>query len=207
MAYQILSDLQNNIVIHDLINTYFGSTIPHEFYFLKVFSKYELLNDHRLTLLFIRFVTQYYPKYHWDQMNVADCITSLLYECCLYSRILEYKYLYDIEEDESLLTKSMEFGDIITDFLIRFRNYSLVKCSGESIIITAQSDCHKRFEQYLSNGYSLERKAKVTYVGNFHSINRGHFYKLPVLPTRDIGYPIDEIIETSEEKYMKVLSI
>lgn len=182
MAYQILSDLQNNIVIHDLINTYFGSTIPHELYFLKVFSKYELLNDHRLTLLFIRFVTQYYPKYHWDQMNVADCITSLLYECCLYSRILEYKYLYDIEEDESLLTKSMEFGDIITDFL-------------------------KRFEQYLSNGYSLERKAKVTYVGNFHSINRGHFYKLPVLPTRDIGYPIDEIIETSEEKYMKVLSI
>lgn len=96
----------------------------------------------------------------------------------------------------------MLFGDIVTDFLIRYRNHSLIKCSGQKHIITAQSDCYKRFEQYLSEGYSLQRRAKVGYIKTlkiyeeYFQERKGLFYKLPVLPTRDITYPIDEMIET-----------
>lgn len=198
-----LKDKETSFILHDLINASYGTRVPHEWYFLNLFLT-EATNNLELAYLFIMFIRQYYPEYVWQSYSGFKMLDIPLLECNLYSNILEQKYMHGIEHFG--VSKAMHFGDIVTDFLIRYRNYSLIKCSKQNIIITAHSDCHKRFEQYLSKGYSLERKSKVGYTGNLYTSEPfGYFYKLPVLPTRDIGYPIDEIIETSEGNYMKVL--
>lgn len=192
-------------VLHDLINLSLNTRIPHEWYFLNLLLRRELLNNPKLVYPFILFVKQYYPQYMWHFYSDLNWLATASLECDLYSKSFQNKYIDGLEIENDELYKALQFGDIVTDFLIRYKNYSLIKCSEQNIIITAQSDCHKRFEQYLSKGYSLERKAKVGYTGNLHlSEPFGYFFKLPVLPTRDIGYPIDEIIESSEGNYTKI---
>jgi hypothetical protein len=201
-------------VDHDLINKAWGNgkkNIPHEWFFINYLYKYEIRKNQELAAIFAMFVSQFYPNYKWhyfNQNNYLDTATyETLYHDFQFCKI--YEYNEDVEED--ILTNSMLFGDIVTDFLIRFRNYSLVKCSGVNIILTAQSDCHKRFEDLLSNGYSLQKRAKVGYIKTTNIVDtvypkvNGLFYKLPVLPTRETWYPIDEIIENEEGKYVKVM--
>ena len=89
----------------------------------------------------------------------------------------------------------------------------MIKSSGQQIIQTAHSDCHKRFFELLRDGYSLQRRSKVGYIKlepteenltSYPGVN-GYFYKLPVLPTKDIGYPVEELIENSSGEYSLVL--
>ena len=99
---------------------------------------------------------------------------------------------------------------VATVVLIRYANYSLVKCQNENIIITAESNCAKVFENELYNGYTLQRKAKLSYhkldksMKEIYPMVDGYFTKLPVLPTKNLGIEIDEIIENSKGVFVKV---
>lgn len=167
--------------------------------------------NEELTLAFVMFVLQFYPNYPWSFFNNNDYLNTAMCEALTNDFLFQKKYEFGLEEEG--LTKAMLFGEIATDFLIRFCNYSLIKCSGQNVIITAQSDCHKRFELLLSKGYSLQRRAKVSFTKTTDIIQmlypgvKGLFYKLPVLPTRETWYTFDEIIETETGQYEKVLNI
>lgn len=206
-------------VFHDAINqvlafvTYGKNThIPHEWYFIKVLTD-EILKNNKLAEEFIMYGIQYYPTYQWLDFNPNDYLTTALLECALQQFQYQQKHEFDLEDDNpNVMTQAMAFGDMATDFLIRHYGYSLIKSSNQKIILTAQSDCHKRFEKLLSKGYSLQRRQKAGYIEieklpvdpNNHQGIKGVFYKLPILPTRDIGYPIDEIIELPNGQYEKV---
>ncbi len=216
MALDFLENKQvGKNIYHDMVNAIIGKglSIPHEWYFLNVLTKEEILRNRELAQEFVMFVLQYYPKYHWRCFNIDDYLSAAVCECEIHAYQFEKKYQFGFKEDKnSILSESIVMGDIATDFLIRYCNYSLIKCSGQKIILTAQSDCHKRFEDLLLKGYSLQRRAKVGYIKKpkelefYYPEVKGFFYRLPVLPTRDLGYPIDEIIETDEGKFEEVVN-
>lgn len=186
-------------VYHELINIAmgYGVSIPHEWYFLNLLTRQEIRKNRDIATMLVRFVLQFYPEYSWSFFDSNDFLATAVVESELCTYIFLQKYKYQVSVSEENIGKAMQFGDIVTDFLIRYRNYSLVKSSKQNIIITARSDCHKRFEELLSHGYSLQRRAKLYY--------HYQFQKLPVLPTRDIAYPFEEFIETENGSYMKVL--
>lgn len=221
--FEVAQNIDDGTIMHDLINETFGEkkTISHEWYFLSLLSKAEILKNNEIVYAFVMFVMQYYPYYKWRFFKSDDYLATALCECELNAFQFQKKYKFNLameEEKEDYLINSMILGDIVADFLIRYRNYSLIKCSGQHIILTAQSDCHKRFEKYLFQGYTLERRAKIEFIKKPSILNELNilselslnpkenkfFYKLPVLPTRDIGYPIDEIIETDNGEYKYV---
>ena len=214
MSSGFLNFQKSTAVRHDLVNSALGTgqRIPHEWYFLSVLVKEEILKNQKLAEAFVMFVFQYYPNYKWHYIDIQDYLATAVCECELHSFQFQKKYEFGFEEDEdSILGNAMILGDIATDFLIRYCNYSLIECSEQKVIITAQSDCYKRFEELLAEGYSLQRKAKVGYLETpdyilaYYPEVKGIFYKLPVLPTRDIGYNIDEIIETDTGEYVRII--
>lgn len=106
--------------------------------------------------------------------------------------------MYQEKINEETINKAFQFGSMITDFMIRFLGFSLIKSSGQNIIITSSLNPLKQFEELLSQGYSLENRAKLYY-------KDGLFYKLPVLPTPINDYNYVEIIETTENKFERIL--
>lgn len=192
------------------MNTVFHGVGPHERFFIRTLYLNELKKNPELAPAFKMFAVQYYPDYKWISYSMDDDLGDVVFEASRYDFLFKMAYEKMREVD---LTDAMSFGEIATDFLIRFRNYSLVGCCGQNVIITAQSDCHKRFEKLLSEGYSLIRKAKVGFVETPGILKdeypevKGYFYKLPVFPTRDIGYPIDEIIEGEDQCYHPVMQL
>lgn len=211
--FKAMTNLRIRIIDHDLINKVFGkgNIVPHEWFFINYLSKYQFRNNEELTSAFVMFVLQFYPDYAWYFYKNNDYLNMAMCEALTNDFIFQKKYEFGLEEEG--LTKAMLFGEIATDFLIRFCNYSLINCSGQNIIITAQCDCHKRFEKFLSEGYSLQRRAKVNFIKMPETIKflypgvKGIFYKLPVLPTKETWFPIDEIIETETGRYEKVLCL
>ena len=204
------------VVYHDAINKVLGkkTRITHEWYFINVLIN-EIKNDKKIAEAFVMYVMQYYPNYPWLHFRINDYLATVMVECCFHRFQFQKKYEFGFEEETNILGRSMLIGDIITDFLIRYRGYSLIKSSGTNIILTSQSDCDKRFERLLSQGYSLQRRSKVNYVklskdlidsNQFPGV-KGYYYRLPVLPTKYIGYPIDEIIEDVNGGYHMVLQI
>ncbi len=202
----IFDNLKFGLVYHDLFIKSFGKTMPHECFFLNLFLN-ECKKNFKLIYPFMVFIQSYYPNFDW-KYYAADWLTRISIECGQHIMTFENQYLHKIQVETYKLNKAMEFGEIVTDFLIRYKNYSLIRCGGQNIIITAQSNCHKRFERYLQEGYSLQRKSKIGYTGDLSRDEPfGYLYKLPVLPTKDIGYPIDEIMEDSKGNYVKVLNM
>lgn len=186
-------------VYHELINIEMGYeiSIPHEWYFLSLLTRQEIKKNREIATLLVKYVLALYPNYKWTFYDPGDYMATAVVESelCIYFFLQKYKYQIPVAEE--YIEKAMTFGDIVTDFLIRYRNYSLIKCLGQNIIITARNDCHKRFEELLSKGYSIQRRAKLYYYQGFH--------KLPVLPTRDIAYPFEEWIEAENGEYMKIM--
>lgn len=204
MAIDFLEDKYKvGEVFHDAINKVLIAKtlgkdihIPHEWYFIKVLIS-KVLEDNNIANLFSLYVFQYYPDYDWIGFTPMDTLWSVILECRFHDYQFQKKYELGITEEIDILPRSMNFGEIATDFLIRFLGYSLIKSSNQNIILTSQNDCHKRFEKLLYDGYSLEKRKKVIYQNGFK--------KVPVLPTRQLDFEIEEIIETSDDKYERVL--
>lgn len=208
------------MVLHDRVNSTFRSKeqIPHEWIFLNVLGREEIKKDLNLAKEFMMYILQYYPNYPWQVWMGDDYLATVICELKLKSYVFRKRYQFRIELDsneQKLLGDAMMLGDIATDFLIRYRGYSLIRCSGQNVILTAHSDCHKRFLDFLSKGFSLFRMSKVDCILKSPNIENcvsyksscGFFYKLPVLPTREFGYPITEIIETEDGHYEHVFEL
>lgn len=205
---------KHGAVYHEMVNISCkkNKSIPHEWYFINKLYKDEIFKNKDLALIFENFIFTYYPDFQWNIVSGDNSYENVTFNCYIHD--FNFMKIFDCDFNDGDLTKSMEYGDIVTDFLIRYRGYSLIKCSGQKIVLTARSDCHKRFEPLLNDGYCLQRRSKIGFVRFPEMVemvypqlkNIGFFYRLPVLPTREIGYPIDEIIEVPDgSRYERVL--
>ena len=212
---------------------------PHEWQFIDLLYKIELKKDKNIAKQVAMYILQN-SMYEWvtvdpkfidkiisDSINgninkeSINYIDEKIFEMVLIESQLN-NYIFDkyykiqaqnrnvpLPKDESYY-KSKEYGDLVTEFMIRTLGYSLIGNSKQKIIITSMSDCAKRFEKYLEQGFSLQRLSKTKYID--HSLEErienplvtGHFEYLPVLPTNS-PYKIDEIIETKDKTYKKVI--
>lgn len=190
-------NLEYTSVYHYSINECLMSEYyPHEKLFINYLYKLEIKKNSMSAIMFAMFVLQYYPEYRWT-IYPNDLLATVIIECQQADLILSNIFFCSEEEQYDAKTKAIQFGAIVTDFLIRYLGYTLIKCSGEKIIITAQNNCDKQFAEYLDDGFALQRRAKVVFDGE-------KFYKRPVFPTKDIGRPIDELIETSDNKLTRM---
>ena len=200
-------------IIHDGINkalTYnkekhnFNS-ISHEYLFI-LYLKKEVLQDPVTALQFLLFCDKFYLEYPII-FNLFDPLSAVLIEIGKMEYTAQYiKFLQeDNDKGEQKIQRLFKFGEIATDFLIRVKGYSLINCSGQKVIITARNNCEKEFEDYLVQGYTLQRKRQYIFKYN-GSRNSAYFEIRPVIPTRESYFPIEEIIEVNPNKYQKILN-
>ena len=147
------------------------------------------------------FFKQFYPDYDLlKEVNDESSLMLLFNKCyerinTLLGQFLENYDMQCVRNNMESVNKIYDFYDKIEDFMIRFYGYSIIGISNEKRIITACSDCDKKFIDYLLQGYTLYRLQRLAFVEN----NKEPYYEfLPVLPTKDVGFPIDEYIEVSE---------
>ena len=119
-----------------------------------------------------------------------DIITEIAYHIHRF----EFHQRVGLKKEEEL-DDSMHFGEIATEFLIRYKNYSLIDFCNKPIILTAQDNCGKKFDEYIQRGYYIFRLSKLYYENET-------FYKLPVLPSEEDW--IDEIIEAPNGSYVQM---
>ena len=178
--------------------------IPHEYLFIN-YLKGEIRNSPNgksLAYLFMLYCDQYYLMYRFLKgYDLFNPVATVLIECDNAIMNYQWKLKYDIEDER--FDRIIKFGDIATDFLIRYKGYSLIQCMRQKIIITSQDNCHKKFENELLDGYTLHRCSKVYF--KRLPLSNGYFYKLPVLPTRETYFQFNEIIETTEGSYQRLL--
>lgn len=147
-SFRILGNDTRN-VLHKMINRSFHNRkhIPHEWYFLNLFLRKEMKEDIEIADVLYDYIDTYYPEYRWEVSPEEDKLDSIILEIALHDYKFAMVYQYGIESPTTL-KKSMDFGEIVTEFLIRYRNYSLTDVSGARIILTAQSDCEKNRRLY-----------------------------------------------------------
>lgn len=186
-------------VYHDLCNKSLHKKLAHEWQFIIILLYSELKKGSFIAEHLVLFAAQYYPQFKWTAFDPNDLLSTVVIECALH----DYRYLCVFEdvEESSSLTGSMFFGDIVTNFLIRCRGYSLISTSGQKIIVTSQSDCAKRFEKLLEKGFSLHRYSKL-YLKKLPGDDHGFFARLPVLPTKEIYVDFEEVIEDGGKTYI-----
>ena len=215
---------ENRVIIHGIIDFNFGRNLiefnmrgqnlsldskdykkeEHEWIFTKMFLKTELLKKPQLAIKFMMFCSQFYPKYEWmTKYDINNPLETVQKEC---EKCLE---IFEAEDrnlvDELEFAKAMSFGSCVTEFMVRYLDYSLVKVQNQKIIYTAQTDCDKQFFDYIINGFSLQRVGKIKYVKLTEEEKKkypngdGYFQILRVYPTRNLDYPIDECIEVVSE--------
>lgn len=186
----------------------YKSSLTHEWIFINLLYKEEIKKDPILAKRFLMYMIQYYPEYKWTSFDLNNPIGTIILESDISDKV--FRGINIFKDMEEAKTKAMEYGEKVTDFLIRYCNYSLIKCQNQNIIITAQSNCDKIFEEELYNGYSLQRKAKLRYVQTDDIMKQaypmidGYFTHLPVLPTKDHGIEIDEMIENKDGIFVKI---
>lgn len=188
------------VVVHDFINqTMLFKDCPHEWYFIEALKEEIMLNSD-LATIFAMFVLQYYPDYPWTTFDIHNLLNTLLIEISIHC--MRFKYVFNGVEPKENLDKAMKFGDMATEFLIRYCGYSLIKSCNQKVIITSRGDCDKYFESFLLDGYSLYRLAKLSYqkllleLQAMYPYIDGIFHKRPVLPTKEL-YGNQEVIEDS----------
>ena len=147
------------------------------------------------------YIKQFYSDIDFlKNINDVSSLTALFDKCykkldSLLSETLDNSNLECVKMNTELKNRIFKFYGIIEDFMIRFYSYSIVGISGQKHIITACSNCDKKFIDYLMQGYSLFRLQKICLVNNHDNDAKQHYEFFPVLPTKDVGFPIDEYIE------------
>lgn len=147
------------------------------------------------------YIKQFYSDIDFlKNINDVSSLAALFDKCykkldSLLSETLDNSNLECVKRNTELINRIFKFYGIIEDFMIRFYSYSIVGISGQKHIITACSNCDKKFIDYLMQGYSLFRLQKICLVNNHDNDAKQHYEFFPVLPTKDVGFPIDEYIE------------
>lgn len=147
------------------------------------------------------YIKQFYSDIDFlKNINDVSSLTALFDKCykkidSLLSESLDNSNLECVKRNTELINRIFKFYGIIEDFMIRFYSYSIVGISGQKHIITACNNCDKKFIDYLMQGYSLFRLQKICLVNNHDNDAKQHYEFFPVLPTKDVGFPIDEYIE------------
>ncbi len=197
-------DLKTWAIYHNAIK--FGKRNSHEQIFTELILKYYIELKENIPVKFIAFSEQYFPKYLWRNPNFANPKEMLILECNLNSFIFTKKHEYEMDISDEDLNKAFEFGEIATRFCIQYLGYSLIGYCGGKAIVTAQDQCDKKFDYFLSKGeeYWLHRIPKVYYVPSKYDLY-GYFKELPVLPTNNLYYGNDEYIQSTNHSFQKVL--
>ena len=189
----------------------FHVRLSHEWIFIVEFYKNVVKKDTNKALEFMAFVAQFYPDYRWKTIyDFTSPLATVAIECDSHYMVLEtlakltihagedYILKHNLDKDRD---KALEFGEIVSNFLIRYLGYSIVGIQNQKIIITSASDCDKRFFDLLCDGYSLYRKSRVGYIKTKDERKKlapwfeGYYYELPILPTKDIGFEFEENFE------------
>lgn len=183
----------------------------HEWILILELYKTVIFNDRKKAIEFMAFVAQFYPEYRWKTMyDFTDPLATVSIECDNHYMVLDMLADLTISAGEDYIlkhnldkerAKALEFGEIVSNFLIRYLGYSIVGIQKQKIIITSASDCDKRFFDCLCDGYSLYRKSRVGYIKTNDERKKaapwfeGYYYELPILPTKDIGVEFEENFE------------
>lgn len=101
MSFEVARDI-NGSVMHDLVNVTLGSdeSIPHEWFFLSVMSREEMLKHKEIAEPFVMFVSQYYPYYPWHFFKNVDYLATTVCECELKASQFQNKYEFKLDFDE-----------------------------------------------------------------------------------------------------------
>ena len=153
------------------------------------------------------YVKQFYPNFDFLKYADDEGLEVLFSECYRtfdnIDRIFEVcKDINYLEDNTKVVNTIIKFYSIIEEFLIRYYDFSIIGISNQNYIVTSSNNCDKVFFDYLTQGYSLIRLQKV------YLTDESHYEYVPALPTKDIGYPFEEYIETIDndsKKYIKVL--
>lgn len=217
LKYGVLSEsisIREKDVIHRFTREakWTNNYMPHEWIFVKILLAKNIVTDPKFAQKFLAFIIQYYPDYKWSQFDLSSIPDTVYLELALNDYRFKKKIIHNqVVENYDL---AMKMGEIATDFCIRFLDYSLIDCCGQKIIVTSRNNCDKRYEDLLANGYTLHRSSKVWFKELPEEILKaipfaqylgGHFTKSPVLPTSNDDYDFEEIIESSDGEYRKVL--
>ncbi len=147
-------------------------------------------NDNNVLIYFQKFSKQFYPKFVSKGLSFYQNQYSELADFIYNSEGID-ELLSLLDEKDEIIKEMLQFYDIVANYLIRFFDFSIIGSSKQKCIITSSQNCDKKFYDYLKEGFSLYRLQKVGFDNSSNS-----FYCLPVLPTRDLGFPIQEYIET-----------
>lgn len=186
--------IQNKILVHDFIYLHKKDIPPHEWLFIQ-FLKEEIRMNPNLSSIFVLFVLRYYPNYSWSLFNQQNYLSTVLIELSLRDYQFQQVYNFGVA-NKDILDNALEFGNIVTDFLIRVCNYSLIKTCNQKIILTARNDCDKFFEKYLLEGFHLQHLSRYVFDGIVsNDMSFGHFSIFPPIPTRETWFSNLEMVE------------
>ena len=151
---------------------------------------------------FFYYLFIYLEQFYSDTyLKVSDCQTLKRMFIDYHNQLNEmadvFLEFYDLEtlnSQKEQINKILYFYRIIEEFMIRYYNYSIIGTSNQKVIITACSNCDKRFDTYLMQGYSILRYQKIFLAESLQ------YEFLPALPTRDLGFPVDEYVEVVDDK-------
>ena len=150
------------------------------FYYLFIYLE-QFYSDTYLKVSDCQTLKRMFIDYHYQLNRMADTF-------------LEFYDLEALNSQKELINKILHFYRIIEEFMIRYYNYSVIGTSDQKVIITACSNCDRKFYTYLTQGYSILRYQKIFLAESLQ------YEFLPVLPTRDLGFPVDEYVEVVDDK-------
>lgn len=113
--------------------------------------------------------------------------------------------MYSKGYDEHMkISHEMEIGEIVTDFYIRYKDYTVVGLSGQKVIVTSSKWSNVDFSSYINEGYWFEIRKAVK--KKEHVDDSGRLYEYyPSVPTREYDSDTIEYLETSRDKFARVL--
>ena len=177
----------------------------HEWIFVRLYLyTKELLNEPSAEE-FVSFQETFFPKYKWmwpkDYWNMSK---SVIMETGFCDYVFEKKYRYN-EWTKEDYEHAMAFGDLMTEYMIRTKGFSLITTDIRKSIITAEQNCAKKFGQYIEDGYQIHRLAKAIYKPSRVELF-GKWETLPVFPTNsdNLSCEAEEFIENKNKQLVKV---
>ena len=173
---------------------------PHEIVFMNQLL-HEIMEDYLLALEFNIYVKEFYPNFKWT-IEYFPSLEKVAFEVGNALKVLE---MYFKGYDKNMnINHEKELGEIVTDFYIRYKGYSLIGVSGQKNIVTSSKSSNIDFSPYIREGFTIQikkgvKKRDVVMEG----ANLFEYY--PSLPTREYDISTQEYIEIDRDKYAKVL--